>query len=252
MLEEYYNSGDEADRLFRDRANYIEYATTLKYLAEYLQESKTVLDCCAGGGVYAFPLAELGYRVTACDLMQKHVNIINTSEKRKLLDNVYQGDVRDMSRFDNDTFDAVLCLGALYHLFTHDDRKQCVKECMRVLKSGGVFMFAYINRNAVFINHFFNHNHLFNIEKEERKFHDGINDEFYTMDFGEPDKLMNEFNITKLTDVGIDGLRYPLADVINTVTDDIFNVYMRYHLATCEEPSIIGHSMHGLWIGRKM
>ena len=239
MVEAYYNNGWEAERLFRDRANYIEYATTMKYLTQYLNGSVTVLDCCAGGGVYAFPLAELGYQVTAGDLMQLHVDIINASDKRHLLADVYKGDVRDMSRFGDEMFDSVLCLGALYHLFTDADREQCVRECMRVLKTGGVFMFAYINRNAVCINQF-------DVLK------DGINGEFYTMDFGEPDKLMSGFNVTKLTNVGIDGLRYPLADKINSADDDMFDAYMRYHFATCEEPSIIGHSMHGLWIGRKI
>jgi 2-polyprenyl-3-methyl-5-hydroxy-6-metoxy-1,4-benzoquinol methylase len=240
MVEEYYNRGGEPERLFRDRTNYIEYATTLKYLTEYLKGSVTVLDCCAGGGVYAFPLAELGYKVTAGDLMQLHIDIINNSEKRNLLTDVYKGDVRDMSRFADETFDAVLCLGALYHLFTEVDREQCVRECLRVLKNGGVFMFAYINRNAVFINRF---------KCDVLK--DGVNGEFYKMDFGEPDTLMSKFDVTKLTDVGIDGLRYPLADKINSADDDTFDAYMQYHFATCEEPSIIGHSMHGLWIGRK-
>ena len=240
MIEEYYNRGGEAERLFRDRTNYIEYATTMKYLTQYLADSVTVLDCCAGGGVYAFPLSELGYKVTTGDLVQLHVDVLNSSDKRNLLADVYKGDVRDMSRFGNETFDSVLCLGALYHLFTEADREQCVRECLRVLKNGGIFMFAYINRNAVAINKF-----KFDVLK------DGINGKFYTMNFDEPDKLMSGFDVTKLTDVGIDGLRYPLADRINSASDDEFNAYMEYHFATCEEPSIIGHSMHGLWIGKK-
>ena len=248
MIEEYYNRGGEVERLFRDRTNYIEYATTMKYLTAYLADSVTVLDCCAGGGVYAFPLAELGYKVTAGDLVQLHVDILNSSDKRHLLTDVYKGDVRDMSRFGDETFDSMLCLGALYHLFTEGDRTQCVRECLRVLKNGGIFMFAYINRNAVFINHFVNN---FDIEIDNGILKDGVNGEFYTMNFGESDKLMSGFDVARLTNVGVDGLRYPFADRINSVSDDEFNAYMRYHYATCEEPSIIGHSMHGLWIGRK-
>lgn len=251
MIETYYSNGLEANRLFRDRTNYIEYATTLKYLTEYLQGCDTVLDCCAAGGVYAFPLAELGYHVTAGDLVQVHVDILNASDKRHLLDDVYKGDVRDMSRFSDETFDAVLCLGALYHLFTYDDRRQCVSECLRVLKPGGIFMFAYINANAVFVNHFNNPN-VFDVDNDERILRDGVNDEFYVMGFGEPDMLMRGFNVDKVTDVGIDGLRYPLAERINSATDAEFEAYLRYHYATCEQPSIIGHSMHGLWIGRKI
>ena len=35
-------------------------------------------------------------------------------------------------------------------------------------------------------------------------------------------------------------------------TDEDFATYMECHLVTCEQPSIIGHSMHELWIGRKL
>lgn len=244
MIEEYYNNGDETGRLFRDRTNYIEYATTLKYLTEYLDGATTVLDCCAGGGVYAFPLAEQGYSITAGDFTRKHVDILNASENRHMLADVYHGDVRDLSRFGDNTFDAVLCLGALYHLFTESDREKCVSECLRVLKPDGVFMFSYINRNAVYIDHL-------NPKTGEQLLRDGANGIFYTMDFGEPDKLMSKFQAKKLTDIGIDGLRYPIADRITSLNDDEFDAYMRYHLDTCEQPSIIGHSMHGLWIGRK-
>ena len=154
MLEEYYNNYDEAGRLKKDNIHTIEYRTTLHFLLKHLPLSCSVLDCCAGCGVYAFPLAKKGYKVNAGDLMQKHVDIMNSSQEINLLQAVYCGNVLDMSCFVENSFDVVLCLGALYHLQTASEREKCVSECLCVLKSGGICAFSYINRNAIFINQF--------------------------------------------------------------------------------------------------
>lgn len=250
-LIEYYQNGEcvEKDRLSRDRCNNIEYTTTMYLLNKYLPKSGSVLDCCAGGGIYAFSLANQGYEVTAGDLVKKHVDILNSENKNGLLKSVYQGDVLDMSRFSNESFDVVLCMGALYHLMELNDRKKCVEGCLRVLKKGGLFVAAYINRNAVYINHF---NQNSPVERRKHILETGENGMFYVMDFGEIVKLLIEFPLETITNAGVDGLRYPLAYRINTAENDDFENYMEYHLSSCEEPSIIGHSMHGLYIGRKL
>lgn len=250
MLEEYYTNYDEDGRLKKDNVHAVEYQTTLHFLMKHLPCSSTVLDCCAGCGVYAFPLAKAGFKVTAGDLIQKHVDILNSENTNGLLECVYQGNVLDMSRFENGLFDAVLCMGVLYHLHDKDDREKCVAECLRVLKSGGIFIFAYINRNAVYINHF--KNNVSDIETRKTILKDGKNSVFYAMDFDEPQKLTSKFEFQQITNIGVDGLIYPLYNEINALTLEEFNSYMEYHFASCEQPSIIGHSMHGLWIGRKI
>lgn len=247
----YYTVGSsEQNRLTADQTHNIEFITIMRFLLKHLPAGCAVLDCCAGGGAYCFPLAEAGYRVTAGDLVQKHVDILNSHEKRELLADVYRGDVLSMPQFADGAFDAVLCMGALYHLQERAEREACVRECLRVLKKGGVFVFAYINRNAVYINHFLNDMHDINSRNEVLR--TGKNGVFYGMDFGEPDMLVKKFPLEKITDVGVDGLIYLLRDRLNNVADEEFEAYMEYHFAACEQPSIIGHSMHGLWIGRKL
>ena len=252
----HYTAGkryDEQDRLRRSQEYSIEFLTTMHFLLKHLPKCCTVLDCCAAGGVYAFPLANEGYKVTAGDLVQDHVDALyaqnNTQNKNGLLEKVYQGDVLDMSNFSDESFDAVLCMGALYHLMQQDEREKCVANCLRVLKKGGIFAFAYVNRNAVYINHF--NRDDYNIEKGKAILETGINGIFYTMGFNEPQELVCKFPLKKITDVGVDGLIYPLKTRLHEASSDEFSAYMEYHLATCEQPSIIGHSMHGLLIGEK-
>lgn len=251
-IEQYYNDCDESRRLKINKVHLIEYLTTFHFLEKHLPKGCSVLDCCAGCGVYAFPLAKNGYIVTAADLMAKHVDIMNSSVDSKYLQDVFQINTLDMSKLSDNSFDAVICLGALYHLLDEADRKKTVSECLRVLKSGGIFMFSYLNRNASFINI---------MKKCPPPIEQGLAimqngrknaDLFYGMDFDESDKLADAFNLEKITNAGTDGLIYPLYNELNALDENQFELYMSYHLATCEQPSIIGHSMHGLWIGRKL
>ena len=249
LINHYLTGYGEQNRFALDRAHSIEFITSMRLLLSHLPKGCSVLDCCAAGGAYAFPLAAEGYRVTASDLVQAHVDILVERNNDGKLDCIYQGDVLDMSRFEDGAFDAVLCMGALYHLMERSDREKCVAECLRVLKTGGIFVFAYINRNAVYINHFLNN--LSDSANGRAILKTGINGVFYTMDFGEPQELVSGFPLQKITDASVDGLIYPLKTRLNEATDDEFAAYMEYHFATCEQPSINGHSMHGLWIGRK-
>ena len=241
---------NEQNRLQIDQAHSIEFITTMYFLLKHLPEGCTVLDCCAAYGAYAFPLAKAGYKVTAGDLIREHADILNAENKNGLLECVYQGNALDMPRFADETFDAVLCMGALYHLLELEEREKCVAECLRVLKNGGIFVFAYVNRNAVYINHF--NRNTDTIQNRDEILKTGINHIFYTMDFNEPNELAKKFSLDKITDIGVDGLIYPLLTRLNESTPEEFDAYMKYHIMTCEQPSIIGHSMHGLWIGRKI
>jgi 2-polyprenyl-3-methyl-5-hydroxy-6-metoxy-1,4-benzoquinol methylase len=249
----HYISGDssgEQNRLQYDQARNIEFITTMHFLLKHLPKGCSVLDCCAACGAYPFPLAKAGYKVTAGDLIQEHVDILNAENKDGLLECVYQGNVLDMSRFADETFDAVLCMGALYHLMVQEEREKCVSECLRVLKNGGIFVFAYVSRNAVYINHFNRNSDT--IQNRDEILKTGVNGMFYTMDFNEQNELAEKFPLDKITDIGADGLIYPLKPRLNELTPEEFDAYMKYHIMTCEQPSIIGHSMHGLWIGRKI
>ncbi len=250
-IEQFYGTSyAEPARFSQDRAHTIEYNTSMHYLRKYLPIGCAILDCCAAAGAYAIPLARAGYRVTAGDLVKEHAGILNAANQDGLFEQVYQGNILNMPQFANETFDAVLCMGALYHLHEQAERVRCVAECLRVLKTGGIFVFAYINRNAVYINHFLND--ITTVENRKHILETGTNDVFYTMDFEEPERLVSDFPLEKLADVGVDGLIYPLYDRLNDVSDAEFDSYMEYHYATCEQPSIIGHSMHGLWIGKKL
>ena len=69
----YYRGGNEKDRLLKGYGQ-LEFARTLDILSLYLPEPPAViLDVGGGSGIYAYPLAKLGYEVHLIDAVPLHI-----------------------------------------------------------------------------------------------------------------------------------------------------------------------------------
>ena len=94
---EYYEQQDEDSRLKEDRANSLEYLTTIKYLDKICAKQVKLLDACAGTGAYCFYLAGKGHIVTAGDIAPSNVSIIENKQKTNpILHDIYTGDILKM------------------------------------------------------------------------------------------------------------------------------------------------------------
>ncbi len=125
----YYENYREEDRITTNNARRIEFLTTVHKFDQLFGDNLHILDCAAGTGVYAFYLAEKGYKVTATDLTPRHISVI----REGLRDKTYAMDTRvldaaDMSCFPDETFDAVLNMGPFYHLTDEKLRRKCFAE----------------------------------------------------------------------------------------------------------------------------
>ena len=61
--------------------------------------------------------------------------------------------------------------------------------------------------------------------------------------------LMGRFDIEPITQVATDGATY--FGIINNLSEDELPLWIENHLATCQQPSLLGYSLHGLYICRK-
>lgn len=199
-------------------------------------------------GQYAFWLAEQGHAVTAADLVQKHIDIMASSEKVQLLKDIFVCNAINMPNIKDNSYDVVLCMGAYYHTHSSAKREQIISECIRVLKPDGILVVAYINRNAVFLNHF-KRDH--DAALLDGVMNTGKNGVFYASDFNELDCLCEKFKLTPIDNIGTSGQIYMLMSEINELNTQQFNEFFNYHLRVCQEPSIIGNSMHGLYFAKK-
>lgn len=256
-----YENYDEENRLTTDNARKVEFITTIKVLQEQLPKRAKILDCAAGTGIYAFFLAEQGHDVTALDITPRHVELIKEELKNKpYAIDVALNDARYLSQFENDSFDVVLCMGPLYHLTDENDRQQCLKECLRVLKSGGLLVSAYINR--LFVINLVAANDFKYLQEEfiEKLIATGTlesNDPlcFWTDTYFDKPEIIEatyrNLNIHIIDHVATDGMSIFLNEKINKMNQDEFEIWCNCHYATCREKSIMGISNHGLIVGKK-
>jgi len=145
---DYYEANSEDQRLFK--IHQIEFIRTKEIISRYLPDKPIkIIDLCGAVGHYAYWLAEMGHEVHLLDLSPGHIE--KAKENRKIynadLKNIEIGDARNI-KYNDETFDIVLLMGALYHLQVREDRIQCLKEVNRILKNGGIAIFAYISRFA--------------------------------------------------------------------------------------------------------
>ena len=130
----------------------LEFAVHKAWIAKFLPPAGAqILDIGGGPGRYSIWLAEQGYRVTLADLSPDLLAIARekSAEAGVELEATIEADARELGQFADQAFDAVLCLGPLYHLKNEPDRRAVAAEVLRVLKPGAPVFAAFLNRLQV-------------------------------------------------------------------------------------------------------
>ena len=249
-IKNYYKNYDEDGRLFRDKAHLPEYLTTIRYFDRLFAPNSRILDACAGTGRYSFYLADKGHSVTACDLVEHNVNIIKAKTDAYKLEEISVSNVLDLSRFEESSFDAVLCMGAMYHLPKDEEKSQVIRECTRVCKPSGLVVLSYLNYFAVVAAEV--QKGLGNLDEVLAAFEDGSDCLWKATTPAKMEGYAKDAGLEILHNIGADGISFVLAEKVNAATDEAFDKWMEYIYKHCEEPSILGYSMHGLLFGRKL
>jgi SAM-dependent methyltransferase len=147
-MSEYYELGQEADRLADSAQGRLEFDRTKEIVLRSLPAAPaTVADIGGGPGRYALWLADLGYRVIHRDLMPLHVSQLTAAAGPDSAIESRVGDARELDLAEA-CVDAVLLLGPLYHLEREPDRLQALREAGRIVRPGGLIFAAAISRWA--------------------------------------------------------------------------------------------------------
>jgi 2-polyprenyl-3-methyl-5-hydroxy-6-metoxy-1,4-benzoquinol methylase len=256
-IQQFYQSYDEDSRLVKDDYHRVEFITTLYFLDDYIKPGLKIIDVGAGTGRYAFYLAKQNCAVTALDIVPKHVASMQEQAKQQSLNlDIFQGDARDLSQFPDAQFDMVLCMGPLYHLKTAAGRIKALCECLRILKPGGIIAAAYCNRYAAHLLEILDADKPLDTEFLDKIIRKGLkpgdkSDSFYFSYPAEIEQMMSGSGVVKEKNIGTDGMTYLLGKRNKKLNEAEFNYWFDYHLQTCENETLLGYSLHGLYIGRK-
>ena len=255
-LDLFYSNYDEDARLTSMHGQ-VEYLTTMHYIDKYLRDGMQILEIGAGTGRYSHTLARRGFAVTAVELVQSNIDAFlqNTSAEEKIT--IRQGNALDLSLFADETFDIVLLLGPIYHLYTVSDKCRALSEALRVLKSGGLLYTAYCIADASIICYAFQGGHVFDlIDKnllDEKTFitHSTPEEIFDLCRKEDIDAWMANFSVERLHYVATDLYTSYMRAQVDAMDKNTFALYLQYHLSICERRDMVGITHHSLDIVRK-
>lgn len=258
-LNAYYEAYSEDLRLIKDNAHKTEFITTVNILRDFIEPDHKILDVGAGTGRFSFYLAEKGHTVTALEYAGHNVELMQDkllNHEAELSLRILQGDGRDLSLFEDGCFDTVLCMGPIYHLESEGERRQCIEECLRVLKNGGFIAISYINKFASFMEFMkrdkeFIKNRISESLIDYGYMHGDDRDIFYFTSPSDIEELLKTFGVEIIINAATDGIGYLLKDIVNELDEEGYDRWLDYHMKTCSEPSLLGYSMHGLLLCRK-
>ncbi len=256
-LEEYYNKFNEEKRL-NSRHGQVEFITSMKYIHQYIDNhippaDFKILDIGAGTGRYSVALAEEGYDVTAVELVKYNLGILkkkNSSVKAML------GNALNLKKLPDNQFDLTLLFGPMYHLFGFEDKKKALLEAKRVTKTGGIILVAYCMNEYSVLTYAFKERHALECVEQGR-----FTEDFHTISAKENlydyvriediDALNTACGLTRLQILSPDGPANYIRPYLNQLSNEEFQLFLQYHMATCERQDLIGAGAHTLDILRK-
>ena len=127
-MQEIYNRFDESKRLTSSNAAKVEFITNVRYIERYLKPGSTILDIGAGTGAYSIYFSRRDYEVTALEPAHRNLNAFRAALAPDDTLTLLEGNGLDLSRFPDESFDAVLVLGPLYHLHSREDQLKCIQQ----------------------------------------------------------------------------------------------------------------------------
>ena len=256
FLTSYYENYDEEGRLLSKHGS-VEYVTTMKYIEKYLQPGMRIMEIGAATGRYSHALARKGYQVDAVELVEHNIEIFkqNTLDGENIT--ITQGNAVDLSAFESDTYHITLLLGPMYHLFTEEEKQKALSEAIRITKKGGIIFTAYCMGDASILSYGFRGGQIHSLVEKCMLDTETFNtfskpwDLFELYRKEDIDALRNHFNVTQLHFIASDGYTNHIREIINQMDDATYELFVKYHLATCERQDMIGYSHHTLDIFRK-
>lgn len=267
LVKKYYTGyvRKEWRRLVKDSYHRLEFDTTLHFLKKYLPKKGLILDAGGGPGRYTIELAKQGYDVVLLDIAPVNLEFAKRQIKKAKLQNevkqIIEGSIVDLSRFADNTFDAVICLGGpLSHVLDKKERNKAISELLRVTKSNAPIFVSVMSRLSVLVSelklcqHEIEHS-LFRKIRDTGDYPGGYG--FTVCHFFLPEELKQDFskkNVNFLEMVGLEGVGSHFQEKINKLAKNKkrWNVWLETHYKICTHPVVVGISEHILIVCKKL
>ena len=255
IVSSFYNQADEDTRLQRTRHGQLEYAVTMHYIHRFIKPGARILEVGAGTGRYSIALAKEGMNVTAVELVESNLSVLQKNSKGLPGIRSFQGDAANLSQFEDQTFDLTLELGPMYHLYEAADVQKAIDEAIRVTKRNGVILFAFLSVYGIMYANYFQGNWAAGQEENFTEYYRvrHFKEQLFTgYDVEEFESLFNGKPVCRITTAGTDGILESIEDRPDfQITDEDFHAFVNWYLAFSEKRELLGSTNHLLYICRK-
>ncbi len=254
-LNKFYTANSE-ERRFEPKRGQVEFLTTLRYIEKYLKPGDKIIEIGAGTGRYSHYFARQGFEVDAIELMECNIEVFNANTTSEEKIRITQGDAICLDSVKSERYDITLLLGPMYHLYTVEEQLKALSEAIRVTKRGGVIFAAYCMSDMTMYQYCFGRNMILDVYNSSKiddnfKLYSLPEDIFQLYRKEDIDALMSNFKTDRLHYVGTDMLTHMMRECIDSMSDEVFEIYMNYHLNVCERPDMVGATNHVLDVFRK-
>lgn len=126
----------------------------MAFLREVLgKPPKSILDIACGTGGYSLGLSELGYKVTACDLDAKMLELLESKAEGQGLDiGIIRADMANLNRQLSGRFNLAFCIGnSVVHLENINEIKEFLRNAKNLLENDGSLVIQIINFDRVLL-----------------------------------------------------------------------------------------------------
>jgi ubiquinone/menaquinone biosynthesis C-methylase UbiE len=266
-IKAYYTDSvnNEWRRLTTGAISSLEFNTTMRFLNDYLPKKGIILDAGSGPGRYAFTLAEYGYKIMLFDYTPANLAFAKRKIKRagmqKSIIGAVEGSLVDLSAFQSNHFDAVMCLGGpLSHVVGRKQRQQAAKEIIRVAKRGAPIFVSVMNKMSAMVGFV----RMFRNELAAPYFENYLKNGDYPGGYGftayhgfEPKELQDLFakqGAKVLATTALEGYgSYSEKDLSKLRRNKkLWKIWLSVHNRTITHPSSIGISQHIMVVCRKV
>jgi ubiquinone/menaquinone biosynthesis C-methylase UbiE len=265
-VKKYYTATvrKEWNRLVRSPYFKLEFDTTMHFLEKYLPKNGRILDAGGGPGRYTIELARRGYHMVLLDFTPANLDFarrkIRQAKVQNRVENVVEGSITDLSRFEDESFDAVICTGGpLSHILDRRKRDRAIKELIRVAKKRAPVFVSVMSRLSVLVIELT----LFPHEIEMPFFKTARDSGDYPGTYGFtachfflPEELERAFSnkgVRILKMAGLEGISSRQYRAVNELArhPKRWRIWTETHFQTCTHPAVVGTSEHMLIVCRK-
>ncbi|MDF2630940.1 MAG: Methyltransferase type 11 [Symbiobacteriaceae bacterium] len=255
----------EYARLTQTPLHQAEWLLTLDLIHRHVAPGAKVIDIGAGPGRYAeYLIRQMGCQVGVTDLSPVSVDRFRQRLAPELQEQVLfaqAGCATDLGWVADASFDAALLLGPLYHLQDEGERLAALSEARRVLRPGGYLFAAYLSPYPLFAR-------LLRREPDLLCDADAVTDlaRGGAVDLPNLSRLVEQYRCwpaqaqalmaqAGFSVVGLRNLEGPsifAEDLLRELSTEAQREGW-FHLLreTCENPDLLGATIHFLGVGRK-